>query len=293
MKAAIRALSACLALATCVGCAEGSGGPTRVVNGEPYEGRFILPEAYAAYFMGSEREARGDYRGALLAYRTAHAEDPESPEVWARIGAIECQLSPAARGPSASAQAFARGLRLDSSYFSLYFERARCAERAGSFSAALPDATAAVAYRPIDEPANLLVARLLEALGRKPEARRWLEAFQSFALTSSAVTEALNRAPTMAKRTGVTRSGAFAFLLEGEFGSALQRADAELDADPTNSDAWVASLLASDALRDEAHFDTTLDRLRIPALPLSEPASEALAALLTRRAGVALPKQKP
>ena len=288
-----RALSACLALAMCVGCAEGSGGPTRVVNGVPYEGRFILPEAYAAYFVGSEREARGDYRGALLAYRTAHAEDPESPEVWARIGAIECQLSPAARGPGASAQAFARGLRLDSSYFSLYFERARCAERAGSWSAALPDATAAVAYRPTDEPSNLLVARLLEALGRKPEARRWLEAYLSFAVTSSAVPAALNRAPAGAKRMSAAHSSAFPFLIKGEFGSALERADAELDADPTNSDAWVAALLASDALRDEPHFDVTLDRLRIPALPLSQPASEALAQLLTRRAGVSLPPRSP
>ncbi len=246
-----------------------------MADGVRYEGRFVNPEAYAAYLLGVEREARGEYRNALSSYLEAHAEDPDSPEIWARIGAVQCAASTPARGPKAAQAAFERGLRNDPDYFGNYLERARCAERAHAFKVALSDATAAVARRPEDESANLMVARLLQALGRSTEARAWLEGLQTYRTPSAAAARALeatrrsaspaaSAAPnssatsssTSASTSSSARSAAFAELQSGRAERARKQAQLELDADPTNSDAWIAALVACDALRDAQCFRT-------------------------------------
>ena len=126
-----------LARASCAGCAVGSSGVTRMADGVRYEGRFVNPEAYAAYLLGVEHEARGEFSEALAAYLEAHAEDPDSPEIWARIGAVRCISSEPKAGPAAARAAFERGLKIDPAYYGNYFERARCAERAADFASAL------------------------------------------------------------------------------------------------------------------------------------------------------------
>ena len=281
-----------LALSSLVGCTEGSGGVVRMADGVRYEGRFVNPEAYAAYLLGVEREAHADYAGALTAYLEAHAEDPDSPEVWARIGAVRCISSPAERDLAAARSAFQRGLSRDPDYFGNYLERARCAERAGEFRAALADATAAVARRPEDETSNLLVARLLQALGRTAEARTWLEAFHSYGGSSAAVTHALSSArgaalatPNDSSPPPPAYSAAFAELRSGRSEPARKRAGGELAADPTNSDAWIASLVACDALHDDACFESALGALKTPSLAPSTTALGYLQELLARRAG--------
>ena len=118
-----------LTLSLNLGCAEGADSVTRMADGVRYSGRFVNPEAYAAYLLGVEYEARGDYPRALSAYLEAHAEDPDSPEVWARIGALRCFSSEPARGPAAARGAFEHGITNDPEYFGNYLERARCAER--------------------------------------------------------------------------------------------------------------------------------------------------------------------
>ena len=275
-------------------CAEGSGGVTRMADGVRYEGRFVNPEAYGAYLLGVEREAHGEYGRALISYLEAHSEDPDSPEIWARIGAVRCFASEPAHGPEASRSAFTRGLESDPQYYGNYLERARCAERAHDFNGALEDATAAVARRPEDEPANLLVARLLRALGRDAEARGWLEALHSFHSTSTTVVRALDAARRPPGTPGVTpappsnapaRSEAFAELRSGRAERARQRAQIELDADPTNSDAWIAKLAACDALHDDICFETALSSLKTPSLAPSKVALDCLQDLLLRRAG--------
>jgi len=285
-----------LSLALCAGCAVGSSGVTRMANGVRYEGRFVNPEAYAAYLLGVEREARGKFAEALAAYLEAHAEDPDSPEIWARIGAVRCSSSEPKAGPAAARASFERGLKTDPAYYGNYFERARCAERAGDFSSALGDATASVARRPDDEPANLLVARVLRSLGRAAEARAWLEAYRSYYAATVATDRALQSArdPASAQAAAKTdgaspssaRSGAFAELRSGRTERARQQAQTELEADPSNSDAWIATLVACDALHDDQCFEAAMARLQTPSLSPSSTALGYLRELLARRAGV-------
>ena len=278
----------------CTGCAGGSGGVTRMANGVRYEGRFINPEAYAAFLQGVEHEARGELERALAAYLEARAEDPDSPEIWARIGAVRCSASDPKAGPVAARAAFERGLELDPSYHGNYFERARCAERAQDFASALRDARAAIARRPEDEPANLLVARVLHALGQSVEAREWLEAYRSYHPTTAAAERALEtaRAPTSsgpeAQRavSSPARSEAFDELRSGRTERARTQAQIELDADPSNADAWIATLVACDALHDEVCFEASISRLQTPSLSPSSTALVYLRELLARRAGV-------
>ena len=282
--------------ALCVSCGAGSGGVTRMAGGIRYEGRFINPEAYAAFLLGVEHEARGEFSDALSAYLDAHTEDPDSPEIWARIGAARCFSSEPKAGPGAGRAAFERGLRTDPAYYGNYLERARCAERAGDFPNALTDATAAVARCPEDEPANLLVARVLQALGRSAEARAWLEAYRSYHAATLATDRALDSARYRASSKELNvperaapppaRSGAFAELRSGRTERARQQAQIELEADPTNSDAWIATLVACDALRDDACFEAAIGRLRTPSLSPSSTALGYLRELLARRAGV-------
>ena len=259
-----------------------------MADGVRYEGRFVNPEAYAAYLLGVEREARGEFQSALSAYQEAHAEDPDSPEVWARIGAVRCAATTAEGGPAAARTAFERGLERDPEYFGNYYERARCTERARDLTAALKDGLAAVARRPSDEPANLLVARLLQALGRGAEGRAWLEGFQSY----QAASPTFDRALDVARHAAATRkalsaqvTGAFDQLRAGSVEQARIQAQTELDADPTNSDAWIAALVACDALRDEACFERVLGSLKSPSLSPSPIALSYLRELLARRAG--------
>ena len=288
-----------LSLALCVGCAAGSNGVTRMAGGVRYEGRFISPEAYAAYLLGVEREARGEFGEALAAYLEAHAEDPDSSEVWARIGAVRCFSSEPKGGPAAARASFQRGIETDPAYYGNYLERARCAERAGAFPSALSDATAAVARRPEDEPANLLVARVLQARGQRAEARAWLEAYRSYYYAATVATaRALEdaRAPAAGPSAGVeaksratagsaTHSAAFAELRSGRTEHARQQAQSEFEADPSNSDAWIATLVVCDALHDDACFEATISRLRSPSLAPSSTALGYLRELLARRAG--------
>jgi len=285
-----------LAFAACIGCVGGSSGVTRMSGGVRYEGRFIKSEAYAAYLLGIEREARGDFDEALKAYLEAHAEDPDSPEIWARIGAVRCFSSEPARGPAAARAAFERGLKIDPAYFGNYSERARCRERARDFQGALADATAAVVRSPDDEAANLLVARALQALARNSEARAWLEAYRSYHSATIATDRALaaargpaSRAVQAAASSGAAasaaHSGAFTELRSGRPERARQQAQSELEADPSNADAWIATLVACDALRDDACYEATIARLRTPSLAPSDTALGYLRELLARRTG--------
>jgi tetratricopeptide (TPR) repeat protein len=291
------AATVALSLTLVVGCVGGAGGVTRMAGGIRYQGRFVNPEAYAAYLLGVEREAQGEFGEALTAYLEAHAEDPDSPEIWARIGAVRCFSSEPKAGPGAARAAFERGLKTDPAYYGNYFERARCAERARDFAGALGDAMAAVARRPDDEPASLLVARVLQALGRSADARAWLEAYRSYRPATLATERALESArgpasgpPTTAPGAGAAsssaRSGAFAELRSGRTERARQQAQVELEADPSNSDAWIATLVACDALHDDPCFEAAISRLQTPSLSPSSTALGYLRELLARRAGV-------
>ncbi|MEO7111834.1 MAG: hypothetical protein ABI183_15435, partial [Polyangiaceae bacterium] len=67
---------------------------TRVVDGRVEEGRFIEPNAYAAYLRGAIAQAHGDYGAALSEYQVASRIDPADPEIWTRIGEVRCTANP-------------------------------------------------------------------------------------------------------------------------------------------------------------------------------------------------------
>jgi hypothetical protein len=58
------------------------------------EGRFIEPEAYAAFLRGAIAEASGDSKEALAAYARAERVDPGGPEIVQRIDAVRCAGNP-------------------------------------------------------------------------------------------------------------------------------------------------------------------------------------------------------
>lgn len=168
MRLAAAALAASLAAA---GCA--SPRVVRVVGGEPIEGRFIPPRAYALYAIGADAEAHGDAETALAAYTEAEGDDPQSADIWTRIGALRCRLEGRRGDP---AEAFDRAVSIDPTFEPAWRERARCAAADGRLGEALAHADRAVQLDPDRDEAILLHAALLERLRRPGDARRELRA---------------------------------------------------------------------------------------------------------------------
>jgi Tfp pilus assembly protein PilF len=137
------------------------------------EGRFIPYEAYARYGRAAEAEARGDLDLALALYTRAADADPDSAEIWTRLGAVRCAIV-GKRKPAEDA--FERAEEIDSAYEPLWRERARCAAADGRLREALGYADQALALDPDRDEVVLLYASLLERTGRVEEAERLLAA---------------------------------------------------------------------------------------------------------------------
>jgi hypothetical protein len=96
----------------------------RVYDGRIVEGRYVSPDAYAAFLRGALAEEAGDLKGALTHYATAAGDDEDDPEIMTRIGEVRCKLDPK---DGEADRAFARAVKLDPSYASMSAARARCA----------------------------------------------------------------------------------------------------------------------------------------------------------------------
>ncbi|MBK8256023.1 MAG: hypothetical protein IPK82_25565 [Polyangiaceae bacterium] len=147
----------------------------RVVDGREVAGRFVSPRAYALYARGAEAEAEGELERARLEYLGALDADSQSPEIWARVGAVTCALGRV----DEAREAFDKGLDVGGKeYASLYRERALCTLTRGvgqeSKGEALADAKRALELDPMSEDAGLLLARAAEAAGDRPMAERVL-----------------------------------------------------------------------------------------------------------------------
>jgi tetratricopeptide (TPR) repeat protein len=155
--------------------AAGCASPTvvRVVDGSAIEGRFISPRAYALYAIAADAEARGSLDEALAAYSAAEGDDPESADIWTRIGALRCQLKGGSGDPG---EAFERAIALDAGFEPAWREWARCAAAAGELTQALARVDQAVALDPDRDEGMLLRAEIKERLKRTDEARRELRA---------------------------------------------------------------------------------------------------------------------
>ncbi len=205
MRVGVAFAALAVALAGC-----GEGVVVRVVEGRPQAGRFISAGAYALFTRGAEAEARGEFNRAIEAFAMAVGEDPESPEIWTRIGALRCAVGGAA--PAIEA-AFARAEEIDPGYGPVHRERARCILRggAGGYPTAVREAERALALDPEDLPTVIVYARavgdvraLVEAVVRRPESREAWEALGELAgqkadgLLASAARERLAALPAPA-----------------------------------------------------------------------------------------------
>ncbi len=144
--------AAALALA---GCAA-TPAVDRMYGGRVVAGRYVGPEAYAAFLRGAIAEAAGDAGAALVAYEEAARLDREGPEVWARIAAVRCAADP--RDARAD-DAFARAFAADATYAPAWEAKARCALSRGDERGAAAAARRAAELDPTADGANVLVAR--------------------------------------------------------------------------------------------------------------------------------------
>jgi tetratricopeptide (TPR) repeat protein len=148
-----------------------------MVDGRPQAGRYISEAAYALFGRGAEAEAAGDFPNALRAFSMAADEDPESPEIWLRLGALRCRMAPPAAPPPAEAMAdFERAEHADPNYGPVHRERARCLAAHGQLDRAAAASERAVALDPDDASASILRAEVLEHNGAPKDAARVLRA---------------------------------------------------------------------------------------------------------------------
>jgi hypothetical protein len=147
---------------------------TRVVDGRIVEGHFVEPDAYAAYLRGAISESHGDLRGALAAYEETAKLDEEDPEVWTRIAAVRCRLSPADPGARWAA---ARALALDTEYAPAWEVRAQCELGRSEDRVGIErDALRAADADPTKVDYQVLLARVEEMRPRSEVARQRLVA---------------------------------------------------------------------------------------------------------------------
>src|SRR5260221_4524657 len=149
----------------------GGSAVARIADGHSIDGRWIPPEAYAAYLDGALLEEQGDLSSAAAAYQEALGEDPAAPEIWARLGRVRC-----ASDPAASTKAFLRAQALGPELPDAWLSHAECALERGEIAKALASAQRAVALSPKDVDASLVIASALERAGAKEDAARWLRA---------------------------------------------------------------------------------------------------------------------
>jgi hypothetical protein len=107
----------------------------RAYGGDVVQGRYVSPEAYAAFLRGAMAEASGRSEDAVAAYADAARRDPSSPEPWTRIAQVLC--APRAGAPL-EAPSVSRGVAaaehatsLDPGYARAWVARAQCAGARG------------------------------------------------------------------------------------------------------------------------------------------------------------------
>jgi hypothetical protein len=157
MQAGLGRLAAVAVCATGLGGCLHPGSVQRAYDGDVVEGRYISPEAYAAYLRGAIAGAEGHTADAVAAYEEAARRDPASPEPWTRIAELRCAAD--ARGQAGPAErAIAHALDLDPGYARAWAARATCAEARGDSAARRAAAARASELDPDGDAANVLLA---------------------------------------------------------------------------------------------------------------------------------------
>ena len=271
----------------------------RVYDGRLVEGRYVSPDAYAAFLRGVLSEESGDLGGAVAAYAQAREEDEDDPEISARIGEVRCKLDP--KDPEID-RAFARALKLDASSASALAAKGRCALARGQTAEAADLARRAAAQDPRNVALEAFAIRV-GAVGRDPAGREhaialtvahgehtaawdaliaWGYAHKDAELVARGLAGLVHAAPT---RSGEVEKGAVALLDGGQ--PALARRVAVAIADAPRElgvvgprSATVARLAVDEALA-RGDKSAALARATRGHVPLAEVAARAL--LLDRR----------
>ncbi|MGO9839139.1 MAG: hypothetical protein ACLP1X_33570 [Polyangiaceae bacterium] len=267
----------------------------RVYGGRTVLGRYIEPEAYAAFLRGAIAEAGGDLRSAIAAYDVAAELDPRGAEIWARIGAVRCAADPLDRRAD---DAFRRALATDDVAGRTWEAKAQCAlvrgDGAGSRAAAMRAAE-------LDASADGAIVLLARAAGAGRDAAT-RERLVSLTLTSRdrvAAWDALARwaeshgdvvlwaralemiAPLDASRREAVARAAEELAGVGEMVEARSVAAAAVDAsdEPLSaSRRALASRLAVDEAIGRGDVETVRIRASHARVPLDEAAARALLA---------------
>jgi hypothetical protein len=276
------------------GCAATSE-VTRDYGGRIVQGRYIEPEAYAAFLRGSIAEASGQTSDALAAYGAAARKDPWSVEIWTRIAAVRCAASPS---DTLADEALARALAIDPRFAPAWAVKATCALGRGDGAAARDAAAKAAALDPEQDAANVLLADTA-APDRASEARsalvaltataedpvlawsalaRWASSHGDLALASFAYERLVKMAPSY---RGATAEAAERLASTGRTSDARRVAAAAVDASEAPFDAAAHPLAARLAVDDAiARKNAPLVRRRAirVRLSLEEAAARALLA---------------
>ncbi len=271
----------------------------RVYDGRIVLGRYVSPDAYAAFLRGVLAEESGDLKAAIVAYAQALEEDEDDPEISTRIGEARCRLDP--KDPEVD-RAFAKALKSDATYASTLAAKGRCAIARGQTDEAALLARRAAAQDPKNVTLEALASRFEAARG-DPAAREraialtlahgdhaaawdalqaWGRARRDAELVARAFVGLVRAAPM---RSAEAEKGAVALLDGGQPALARKVAVAITDSprelgvigprDPT-----VARLAVDEAL-SRGDKNAALARATRGHVPLAEVAARAL--LLDRR----------
>lgn len=183
----LTSIAVCVAMQACGGYAS----TTRIVDGEVLVGRPIEPESYALYLSAQLSEAQGGLHRARQLYLEATRLDPESPELWTRLGALSCRLKLALAD-----RELERALRLDRWYAPAWVARAHCELFRGKLDKAHRFSKAAQIADPEDLETTLVLVEVLEAKGQPQRALNQLAAYTLRHPTSAAAAQKLSRRPT-------------------------------------------------------------------------------------------------
>jgi hypothetical protein len=266
----------------------------RAYAGRVVDGRFIEPQAYAAFLRGAIANASGDTKGALEAFDEAASIDSKSAEIWTCIADARC------RANSSDAQSdtdFARALALDATYARAWAGKARCALARGDTTGARAAAERATELDPTADGSNVILAGTAPSPGDAVTrdalvalsltARDQLVAWDALAiwahtngdvaLWGRALTEIARIAPV--RRDDVARA-AEELAGAGEIwqARAVAAAAANGDEQPLGSGHPLAARLALDEAIARGDLSAVSERATRVRLPLDEAAGRALLA---------------
>lgn len=274
------AIAVCVAAQACGGYAS----TTRIVDGHVLVGRPIEPESYALYLSAQLSEAQGGLHRARQLYLEATRLDPQSPELWTRLGELSCRLKLALAD-----RELERALRLDRWYAPAWVARARCELFRGKLDKAQRFARAAQVADPEDLETTLVLGEVLEAQGQHQRAANQLAAYAlrypnplavahelerpttsvtplnqvgnltNEALTRAVLSEELETARTLATTLRLPQADVARLALElNRPKLATQQMELLLDAAPHDSELRALALLAAHRAQDVAKFERWL-----------------------------------